>query len=94
LHSILDLDTFEWREEEAGPIKFEYFGTSIQLEDTFLIVGGECYSDCNAGSALNTVYFFDPSAYQWVEMSVTLDRPRSRAAGVLLPNSIADQINC
>jgi len=45
-------------------------------------------------NVIDTIHYFDAVTDKWAKMSVKLNISRSRAAAVLLPDEVAERINC
>jgi len=74
-----------------GPLidNFERWGTTVQFENTFMIIGG-----ADGSTELNTLWYFDEVNVAFVKKKQTLKLARSRAGAALLPLAMADKIAC
>jgi hypothetical protein len=82
------METGLWRVGPAIP-GFDLWGTTIQLERTFLIVGG-----IYLGNEVNNIWYFDENDYVFVEKEQRLATPKSRTGAVMLPQAISDRFTC
>ncbi len=80
---IFNFDSLTWRDGPALPYGYGY--ASVQLTDTFLLVGGyeDDYSD--------KIYIFDEDNYEFTLKSQTLWHPRLYAGAVVVPD---EMVNC
>ena len=83
---LLDLRVNQWIPGPNLPIDIRYAGV-IQLEDTFLIVGGNSVSESRP---LADIYEFDPELETWEPRPEKLAHPRDHMAAFLVPNSYAN----
>ena len=79
---IFDLDTNEWRLGPELPVTKDLCcASSVQFEDSFLIVGGrDNYSD------KNTILKLNPVSYEWETLPQNLESARTYAAAILVPS--------
>jgi len=85
---VFSMANSEWREGPLLPQSFTN-GASVQLRDTFLIVGGRNSVD---DTIMNTIYKFDNIDFEWVRLEdADLEIARMDAAAVAIP---ADFFNC
>ncbi len=80
---IFNFDTMSWRTGPTLPYGYGY--ASVQLEDTFVLVGG--YED----DYTDRMYVFDQDNYAFALKSQRLQHPRAYAGAVALPD---DAVNC
>ncbi len=80
---IFNFDSLTWRDGPDLPYGYGY--ASVQLTDTFLLVGGleEDYS--------NKIYIFDEDNYEFTLKSQTLWQPRAWSGAVVVPDEL---VNC
>ena len=78
---FLDEDTFQPGPDLPRSIAF---GASVQLEKTFLVVGGHDYSSVDT---LGDIYIFDNEGNEFVKLPQTLTHARERTAAFMVPNS-------
>ena len=80
---FLNLDDLNvWHYGPDLPYDFMFGGASVQLEKTFLIVGGEADT-----GYLNTIWMFDPGNEEWTSLDQTLRRSRRTTTAFLVPDS-------
>ncbi len=84
---IFNFDDLAWRDGPNLPI-FGHGYASVQLTNTFLLVGG--YED-NAEQYSDKIFIFDEDDYSFTLMSQTLVYPRNVPAAVLVPDEF---VNC
>ncbi len=82
---IFNLDTLEWKE---GPHLFPqaYYYASAQLENTFVLAGGELDSDESDDSIL----IFDNENYEWILLEQTMKVTRQAFAMAAVPTGFVD----
>jgi len=88
--SVLNLDSMLWM---PGPPldNFTYYGSTVQLDDTFLLIGGD---SGQVGAESDAIWLFDNDSFQFVQLEQRLSKGRSKAASVLLPEEINAIITC
>ncbi len=80
---IFSFDTMIWRDGPQLPFGYAY--ASVQLTDTFLLVGG--YEE----DVSNKIYIFDEDDYEFTLKSQTLWHPRGYSGSLVVPDEI---VNC
>ena len=79
---FLNLDEGSWFEGPMLPYEIR-LGSSIQVEDTLLIVGGY-----NTGMGLlDTLWKFDLGSEDWMLLDRKLEIPRDQMTAFVVPNS-------
>ena len=76
----LNLDDNVWKYGPTTPYEIQQ-GASVQLNDTFIIVGGQ-----NLTNVLDTLWTIDPINETWVLRDQKLSIPRYHAAAFLVPD--------
>ena len=77
---FLNFDEDEWNFGPDLPYSI-YRGASVQLNNTFLIVGGD-----SNGTALDTIWKFDAEAEEWILLNEHMTTARYYTAAFLVPN--------
>ena len=79
---IFDVDTETWRmSEQSLPDQLTY-GAVVQLDDTFLIVGGKTAQ--NPALSSDRILQFEPDSETWIERGERLALPRDSHMAVLV----------
>ncbi len=74
---IYNTGTGLWRDGPPLPDHFTV-ASSVQYEDTFLLVGGQIY-----GGYLDTIYQYDYNEETWILRPDQLSQPKNEMAAVL-----------
>jgi len=89
LFSILNLETLLW---EPGPAFDDYYGygTAVQFDDTFVIVGG----DADLLIKTDGIWYFDTELYEFLPMGPRLSQAKSKVAAIVAPSRIIERTQC
>ena len=82
---FLNLDTLIWEPKQGLPYDI-YWGSSVQFQDSLLVVGGNSFE---MEKHLDTVYYYDPKSDRW-DLVGMMDFERRSFAAFLVPDSFAN----
>ena len=81
---VFNLNELRWREGPELP-QYLYLSSSVQLEDTFLLLGG-----WNGGEDTDAIYRYDNLGQDWVLEEQRLPLPLEQAGALAVPKETVD----